>query len=290
MSVVRGELWAVHQPAEGLRATQAWAAGLVDRIEDNGWLELLLDGTPADGNFGATVSPRREIWARGLSKALLALRDGRDQDMLTGSFEVSTDEIVVTTDQIIVPDRFPARFSSSRLGLDEDGNMLVTASLALPPPSKVTEDWSACVLELVCWLSEILSPRFGDVRLGPHEHARTGRSPVRKFWWPYPLGESTMPPQVNFYGWIVWLHPAVLTTLGGLDAVRAAAPVALVREVETTDGVGAVAQLMADPQEITDVDLRAWKEYLTPVMNPDPAFVPGQRAEPRPPGVLPDDW
>ena len=95
-------------------------------------------------------------------------------------------------------------------------------------------------------------------------------------------------PSVPGYRTILYLHPAAVLELGGVDAVAAHAPVAVVRPLDHPDGsIGIAAMLCRNPDDLTVNRLEAWRQYLLPVVNlPQEHYRPTSWADFRPEGWL----
>jgi hypothetical protein len=102
------------------------------------------------------------------------------------------------------------------------------------------------------------------------------------------------------YSYIMCFGSAEISKLGGMQAFTDA-PVARCQPVATADGEQCIVTLLADaPSTVTDEQLRAWKQFLTPVLAAGVqrrreetftrTFVLGDVRWKRPPLILPEDW
>lgn len=155
-------------------------------------------------------------------------------------------------------------------------------------PGSVAREWGAAmvraVFELLCEVLVWFEPRNGSIGWQnsgdyPHQHVL-----------PAPLSELPT-SQVVGYRTITFLHRDAVDALGGLDVVLGA-PVERVEVIgDGDDYKGVLALLCADPMQLTDERLRAWKQFLGPVLveaQVGPNAVWG--ADDVVWDALPDDW
>lgn len=128
---------------------------------------------------------------------------------------------------------------------------------------------------------------------------------ARAFTW---FGHDNRPPYlfrqdmglVPGYSWATVLTPAAIAELGGIEVVRRGSA-SIVSAVDAPDGsTYAVVVLTDAPADVTDSQLREWRELLRPVLPPNyrdertQVFMAAIDTHPwqfdRPPMILADDW
>jgi len=93
------------------------------------------------------------------------------------------------------------------------------------------------------------------------------------------------------YRWGLFIPNADIERLGGLDRLRNEAPVEDVIVVEPADGTaspGIATRIRRDITALSEDDVRAWKQYLLPVLDLKPPHRAFMQA--RPVDVLHEDW
>jgi hypothetical protein len=253
-----------------------WSLLLQELLEERSALDLIA-GTSNYWTIGhATTVPPNDLYADGLNRSKSLLRKLAGSETLSAGIELKTEGQV------------SCRFSIVEVSIDREHNVVSPAFALSLPEGNLPANWVEAVVRLFtqhALMSEALEG-WG------HLARDVGDSAPRtmKFSWPRPLRADQLCPQVEFYGWLVWLPPSLVKGLGGPAALQVEVPAATLHEVHRIDGAALVAQLGPDPRTLGEDDLRAWRLALGPVMNVLPGYEVGQREGLRPLGVLPEDW
>lgn len=98
-------------------------------------------------------------------------------------------------------------------------------------------------------------------------------------------------PFTGGYRWGLFIPNADIERLGGLDRLRQEAPVEDIVVIEPADGTpspGIATRIRRDITTLTEDHVRAWKNYLLPVLDLQPPRLGSLEA--RPVDVLHEDW
>jgi hypothetical protein len=82
------------------------------------------------------------------------------------------------------------------------------------------------------------------------------------------ISDDDFSQQIHGYYWAVLLTDGHLDRLGGLAAVRAQAPCAEVKVVESPQGEAALCVLTDSPLDIDAERIVAWRRFLLPILRP----------------------
>lgn len=238
-------------------------------------VELLTGGGDLTASVQSTVVPQNEFYVEGFTACRELLETLATQQLIAASLTLKQQEqtcFVSAATELSLTRKHSFTFA-----------WFVIDMLA-PVPSI---EWVEAVVDLFETLTVAVDALEGWAH--PTRDGDTGpRSP--RFTWVRPLSTDHMPAQVEFYGWLVWVPPSVVDTLGGVTGFEQSGLPVTVRERTTASGTGIVARLGDNPRQLTDEDLRAWRSFLAPAMNESSSFTPGMWHAKRPVGVLPEDW
>lgn len=248
---------------------------MVDLLDDMSRVELLTGGGNLTVALHATVVPQNELNVEGLAECRELLEKLSAQKLIGASLTLKSQG------------RSCFKSSAIEVQMTKRHSHPFALFVIDVPDMHRSSEWVEAVVDLFATHIVVVDALEGWVH--PTRNDKTGpRSP--RFSWSRPLLADHMPAQVEFYGWLVWVPPSVVDTLGGIAGFEQSGLPVTVRELSTASGTGIVARLGDNPGQLTDDVLREWRSFLAPAMNESPNFTPGMWTSERPVGVLPEDW